>query len=999
MAPVTRRSQAGANAASSVSKAANPKRVTRKQARDVSDSWEMLDSQYSDEIRSKNIRRPAPEDEDDDDEDDEEDEDDGQDMQLALQGPGDVNSAVNPIREIAERVGKEVDTFAENLDKYLHEIVGADDYDTYEASRALAIEYKEIAEEMVEELKHSHERDLKSQLRQEWSDRAKLWSSGSRQQSVLAKAASLPSKKADRVDELRRWQEEADTWELFRILLDTQYRPDTENLQAEKEERLKQLTPLHRYSTEQEIFERFCVESDLAKWRMAVKEWLEQTAENQGSDMEEIVEELEKRSGVSAGGRSHGWVDTREKIKGEKRIRAWPNPIDSPLPQITRSDNTELLVTTLDPDAPARQGRTLEKPDAQMDRAVWAVTWEMLRRGKSSEEIKSWFEGRNEAWRAYSTGHVVAETTSDALFRRMCFLTSQSGCSSDYEAAVYGILGGNQEAVEKVCHSVDDKFYIYFSSMLQAQFDRHMAQDYANRLPDISAKTTFTDHAVWDGEAADSSLYDLALHWRTHNGIREDSLRPIKMLQGFLLSNKPGNMVHTLGHAVSDLDQELGQMERSIRHLQKHSENDEDLPERMIVKDDHALRMIANMAIILRKTQLLVYPEDQLAAEDNVVVAYIQRLRAAGKYDMIPTYASVLSTQCCRATLGQVLQDIREPDEQRAMMNLLQSHGNLDMVAIVQDMMKWTLHEHPISTTPAAAGSFEMLEPSKEDFHPAQRIQLDFLLEQTDKSDEEIVSALQWFQQLKGQWKVTFEALSHAVKKALISGRFTCARAIVGNYPYEIVSERKSYDILNRSLNMMDLGDMAPETTDDAFKWQLLQKQSRTYYELQQLVQAIESMSIWRREEHAQVNKIPRPSAAPARLRKAFALVVEKMSPVVGGNILRAPLDEQEADDLQQIRSSYISELLIAYNGVLYSAGHLISREHLLDAMDLSVAIADERNGLQESLVAAGKMQTLVKGFAATSKAMLVLKAKGKPWKPKKGDEGRDLGLWEISTG
>lgn len=232
-----------------------------------------------------------------------------------------------------------------------------------------------------------------------------------------------------------------------------------------------------------------------------------------------------------------------------------------------------------------------------------------------------------------------------------------------------------------------------------------------------------------------------------------------------------------------------------------------------------------------------------------------------------------------------------------------------------------------------------------------------------------------------------------------VSGHLAGARAIVHNYPYETISERKTFDILHRSLNIMDTGEMQPETPEDARTWNVLDKQSRTYYELQQIVLAVEALAMWRQEEHIQVTKVPRPGAAPARLKKAFANVVERMLPIVSNSILRAPLNDEEATDLHTIRNTFIPELLIAYNITLCSAGHLVSREHLLDAMDLSVAIADERNHLQEVVVAACRMRELVQGFAATSKAMLVLKAKGKQWKARKGGEERHLGVWEISTG
>ena len=111
------------------------------------------------------------------------------------------------------------------------------------------------------------------------------------------------------------------------------------------------------------------------------------------------------------------------------------------------------------------------------------------------------------------------------------------------------------------------------------------------------------------------------------------------------------------------------------------------------------------------------------------------------------------------------------------------------------------------------------------------------------------------------------------------------------------------------------------------------------------------------------------------------------------------------------IRLTYLPEVVIAYATVLHAAGNLITREALLDSMDLSVMIATgkdgtgsnegdevEVNGLLECFVKTARMRELMSVFANTSKLMLVLKAEGRPWKSKKDRIGRDLGIWELGS-
>lgn len=236
----------------------------------------------------------------------------------------------------------------------------------------------------------------------------------------------------------------------------------------------------------------------------------------------------------------------------------------------------------------------------------------------------------------------------------------------------------------------------------------------------------------------------------------------------------------------------------------------------------------------------------------------------------------------------------------------------------------------------------------------------------------------------------------------------TCARLIVQTFPYEAVSLRKSYETIGRAANLMDDSVEPPIDTRQRLAWDLMKRQSRTYYELELLVRAIEALAHWRDEENMYISKAPKPSTVPSSLKKAKTAVSETMEPLLKG-ILLNPQDDTEAANLSFIRIMCLPEVIIAYNTVLHAAGNLITRDALLESMDLSVAVAAddgegeagaagkrEGNGLAECFQKAGRMRELVSSFALTSKVMLVLKAEGKPWKARKDREGKELGIWEI---
>ena len=187
-----------------------------------------------------------------------------------------------------------------------------------------------------------------------------------------------------------------------------------------------------------------------------------------------------------------------------------------------------------------------------------------------------------------------------------------------------------------------------------------------------------------------------------------------------------------------------------------------------------------------------------------------------------------------------------------------------------------------------------------------------------------------------------------------------------------------------------------PPPADEAEKWASMARESRTYYELSLLVTAIEALANWRDLEQTYTIKRPKLTSAPLELKDAKKAVDVAMEPVLT-DILCHGTDDDEKADLHLIRTAFIPEVVIAYNTVLHSAGSIITRNTLLESMDLSVIVAKDENRISECFVEAKRMRELVTSFAHTSKTMLLLKNHGRPWTARTKDrEGKDLGMWEI---
>lgn len=115
------------------------------------------------------------------------------------------------------------------------------------------------------------------------------------------------------------------------------------------------------------------------------------------------------------------------------------------------------------------------------------------------------------------------------------------------------------------------------------------------------------------------------------------------------------------------------------------------------------------------------------------------------------------------------------------------------------------------------------------------------------------------------------------------------------------------------------------------------------------------------------------------------------------GKVTNHDIDE-EAPVLADIRIAYLPEVVLAYNSVLHFAGHAISREMLLQCMELAAVVAAKGSDVAACFVSAGRMSELVDAFAITSKAILRANEQGSKANKgrKKTVHGETLDLWTV---
>jgi nuclear pore complex protein Nup107 len=567
------------------------------------------------------------------------------------------------------------------------------------------------------------------------------------------------------LEDLARWEQEAQTWDLLRRLVYLRFPSPNSAKDASKSVARHQ--QLHQYSTEREVWDKFLETDNLALERKTVLDWLKDTAEESGEDIDVLVKDLQQnaeRGDIIA----HGWLHTKAAIKNQKRIHVWPQALDPSSQEVQRalvnSSNTEALVTQLDPDAIVRQNRKLEAQDEYFERSIWLGCYEMLRRGRPPVEIREWCMERTEVWRAVSMSGLPDEEssedddggnlTSSALWRRMCFDLARKSGADQYERAVYGILSGDISTVEDVCSSWDDFIFVHYNALLRTQFDNYVQNIYPERS--MAGPLGVFDAVQFHGEPKTVGKR-LVESLKNDPRTAEETFEPMKMIQGVLIANDFDHFVFQQGLAMSKFAN--AREPSNLIPATKEQPEDSNMDRYISLEDHDSLRVLAHILLIFIGLGLDLGGVYRQTVIENIIVSYIIFLRLAGKEELVPLYCSQLSGNRRYATLCRNLIDVTDP-EQRVMQIKLMRELGLDVQEFVKFQSRYLIADHPDNSDGyPASGRFSLLEDGAEQKENGLKLRKDFFGDDPDKverTDLLLIRSLEWYLLVDGLWSETF---------------------------------------------------------------------------------------------------------------------------------------------------------------------------------------------------------------------------------------------------
>ena len=807
------------------------------------------------------------------------------------------------IEDIQERIGQQLETLAQHVDQWQiakSQIEEGDSDQRFQAANQLLDQIEKIAKETKKSLvpRGSRKTRLSSSTQRRFDDYK-----GER----AGKALTLRGEEGDNLRELQSWQDEINSWDLLRILSTLQYSKVNPEFKSSHAQRYNNL---HKYSADTHLWTKFLLMDDSAREKKLVLEWLERCARDDQADIETVLSHFDESMGNGETSWSHGWMNTREEIKKHKRISSLKGATPVKSVAFRVRDSSDMMVTQLDPDAPTRQGRKLQKEDESHEHAFWVVCYDMFRRGMSWEKILGWCEERNEGWRAASLGAAqdlprnesrlcLAGPYAGALWRRMCYKAAQEITAGRYERATYGLLAGDVTSVEPVCQSWTDWLYVNYNSLLLGSFEEWLKKNHPERFPSIvSQKTALLDSVPQQSDDMDIDGMNKTLRILGNEKFADKAREAVYLFQGSFVAHAFDRFAANLGIAIAQV------YEANETSLLKTAPADAPVIPfyQKCAQDIDTIRLAVHTFIIYR--DLGFEMRDTLVDHaDNIILCYINYLRELRKYEAIPTYAKCLSNERVVAkAMGRLLFDVTEPTEQNQMVSLIDG-AELDIVSILTEQYKYALDQlnlGPGQSEDKTIDTFPLIEPA-EDLWGGWRVAGQFnnegiremledyktLYQNLPEDEQRLVRSLQWFFNIQAPWSAAFAALTTVMKQLLSelnvattvpihrlivteTGRFFAALAVTRIIPVERVSEHLSPPYLDQPINVFHASGYGldgeegnelngyepleskpePEVGSEEFvfeaKVEYLKKQALAAKELQDIVLAVNELLCWR---------------------------------------------------------------------------------------------------------------------------------------------------------
>ncbi|KAK8088217.1 Nucleoporin NUP84, partial [Apiospora hydei] len=759
------------------------------------------------------------------------------------------------------------------------------------------------------------------------------------------------------------------------------------------------------------LWEEFLASDSTAQERKAIMECMQEFSDETSVDIDEMVREYQtkaERGDIVA----YGWLHTRTAIKMTKQMQGYIGPLDPNAARMTEDHRnitkTDPLVTQLDPDVVTRQNRKLEPQDEYFERAIWLGCYELLRRGRSMSEIRDWCVERTEVWRAVSMSamplskdsegeRTVSNPLATLLWRRTCYALARNGGTDDFERAVYGILSGDIPSVEKVCETWDDFVFAHYNALLRSQFDSYVATRSSPEAVQAATQSLPAFNALqFHGDGAPIGER-VVQYLETNPKTSEEARDPIKALQGAVISDSVSQYAYDNGLALGRHANKEGTSALIPDFSQSQFKLDDDkyfsLPQpnglRVLV---HAFLLISNLEELQGGNTL---KQDLRSAQENVLAAYVSALRLHNLVELIPIYCAKIQGERAFFTLSRNVSMITDEEERRTILTIMEKIG--------MDIAESLLKEYPETGNELRSGALNMFLDEVPSLKYGRRLKPDFFGEMPDvldQVDEQLIQSLEWMMLVDGLGDEILAMGVAIYKRFLKSYNLHAARALSERVRCADIFRAKAGVTIADDTNLSWFSDFDANIPmeDEGYEGPRDMVTARNYLELECMIRVLDSMeTVASSQEIAQDPTSKMNREFWVHIGQEIKQIKSFVEPCLRG-WLRESIDDEE--DFEILRDMYLPETVLGYVSVLHFAGTNLSRENLLECMELAATIAEKDSDIASVLMRSGRMKELVEGFANCSKALAVSAADKKGGVGASSKKMRELGwsreLWSV---
>ncbi|KAK8082904.1 Nucleoporin NUP84 [Apiospora saccharicola] len=831
-----------------------------------------------------------------------------------------------------------------------------------------------------------------------------------------------------RIDEdLQHWELEKQTWDLLRRLLPLRC-PDRKVPQPKRRD-------VTKFQDSSQLWEEFLQSDSTAQERKAIMECMQEFSDETSMDIDEMVREYQtkaERGDIVA----YGWLHTRTAIKMTKQMQGYIGSLDPNAARMTEdhrnSTKTDPLVTQLDPDVVTRQNRKLEPQDEYFERAIWLGCYELLRRGRSMSEIRDWCVERTEVWRAVSMSamplskdkegeRTVSNPLATLLWRRTCYALARNGGTDDFERAVYGILSGDIPSVEKVCETWDDFVFAHYNALLRSQFDSYVAKCSSPESVQAATQSLPVFNALqFHGDGAPVGER-VVQYLETNPKTAEEARDPIKALQGAVISDSVSQYAYDNGLALGRHANKDGAsaLIPDFSHSQFKLDDDKyfSLPQpnglRVLV---HALLLISNLEELQGGSLI---KQDLRSAQENVLAAYVSALRLHNLVELIPIYCAKIQGERAFFTLSRNVSMITDEEERRTILTIMEKIG-MDIAEFVIFQPRSLLKEYPETGNELRSGALNMFLDEMPSLKYGRRLRPDFfgeMPELLDPVDEQLIQSLEWMMLVDGLGDEILAMGVAIYKRFLKSYNLHAARALSERVRCADIFRAKAGVTIAEDTDLSWFSDFDANVPldDEAYAGPRDMVTARNFLELECMIRVLDSMeTVASSQEIAQDPTSKMNREFWVHIGQEIKQIKSFVEPCLRG-WLRESIDGRfvgdhdrqlnsnavaDEEDFEILRDMYLPETVLGYVSVLHFAGTNLSRENLLECMELAATIAEKDSDIASVLMRSGRMKELVEGFANSSKALAVSATDKKGGVGASSKKMRELGwsreLWSV---